>query len=546
MKRLFTLTFFIAMLGPALLLPNLSFADEPATDVSPLHVDKVAFTPEEPKPGTPVEMKIDFHVDSGYHAYINQFHLKVDQPKGLQVSQFDVEPTVEFVDPLSHKMRMGTEHRAQIVDVFNVPESAPAGDLPLQLQLTYQACGVKFCLFPKTIPVHADLVVAGEPNTFTRALAKGSLYALLVVFIAGVLTSLTPCIFPMIPITVAILGTQDHRHGRGFLISSSYVLGIATTYSILGVIAAKTGAMFGSLLGNPLVVGVIALVFVLMGLSMFGLFEIQIPHALAQRLSSSNQRKGIFPAFASGLAAGVVASPCVGPVLISVLAYVAQKQSPVMGFVYLFTFALGFGQLFLLIGTSQALWQKLPRSGPWMSKVKIVFGAIMIAMAYYYVRPVLPASWMSFGRPSVSSNVSSNSPAAPANRAAPADTSGTAAPATGPAWQNYSDKVLATAERNHKPAIIDFSAQWCLACAELDKYTYSDEKVMQLGHSFVWIRFDATSPSEALTRLRAKYGIGGLPFVIFIDGKGKWRRDLTLTGYENATAFLARMNSALN
>src|SRR6185312_15826047 len=128
----------------------------------------------------------------------------------------------------------GARGNAQIVDVFDVPAAASGGVLPVHLQLTYQACGVKFCLFPKTIPVNAEIKVAGQPNTFTNALAKGSLYALLVVFIAGVLTSLTPCIFPMIPITVAILGTKDHRHGRGFIISASYVLGIAMTYSILG------------------------------------------------------------------------------------------------------------------------------------------------------------------------------------------------------------------------------------------------------------------------------------------------------------------------
>ena len=507
------------------------------TDLAPLHVDSVVFTPNAPKPGSPVEMKIEFHVDPGYHAYVNQFRLRLERPKAIRVGQFDVEPTTEFLDPLSHQVKMGVEGKAQIIDVIDLPETVPAGEMPFQLRLTYQACGVKFCLFPKTVPLNVQLTIAGAPggaqDMFTRALSHGWLYALIVVFIAGILTSLTPCIFPMIPITLAILGTKDHRHSKGFLISSSYVLGIALTYAILGVIAAKTGAMFGSILGRPLVVGTIAAIFVLMGLSMYGLFEIRLPSALTHRLASTNQRQGFIGAFASGLLAGVVASPCVGPVLISVLAFVAQKQNPAMGFVFLFVFALGFGQLFLLIGTSQALWQKLPRSGPWMNKVKYVFGTLMIAMAAYYVRPILPHSV--FYRANTES--------------APSGTSFTALEAedhAAPNWVNYSDKLLATAVKEKKPVIVDFSAEWCLACAELDKYTYSNKAVLELGHSFVWLRFDATSPSETLKRLQKKYGIGGLPFVLFIDKQGRWRRDLTLTGFESAPAFLQRMKSALN
>jgi thiol:disulfide interchange protein DsbD len=322
---------------------------------------------------------------------LDQYKFVLTEPSHFYLSEFQVRPTVKFTDPLTKKTKVGTEGYAEMVSLLEIPTNINGGVHELKFALTYQACGKDFCLFPKTISFSHKIEIAGVAQDRLRtALEKGWVYALFIVFIAGILTSLTPCIFPMIPITLAVLGTKDHGQSRskGFILSSIYVLGIALTYALLGVVAAKTGALFGSLLGHPLVVGTIALLFVLMGLSMFGLFEIQVPQALTQKLSSQQSRKGYIGAFLSGLVAGVVASPCVGPVLISILAYVAQTQNVVTGFILLFVYALGLGQLFLLIGTFHTLWQRLPRSGVWMERVKFVFGSIMIGMAFYFIYPV--------------------------------------------------------------------------------------------------------------------------------------------------------------
>ena len=584
LRGLFLSFFAVGFLSSAFLSPVVR-AGSATPDTSPLQVDQVVFTPQRPKPGQVVQVNIEFHIAPGYHAYVKQFRLKLANRSDLKLSKLHVQPTFVFTDPLTHRPKLGVRNSAQIISLIDLPPNLSVSNIPLKMQLTYQACGSKFCLFPKTVQVKANLPIAGVQNSFTRALAKGWLYALIIVFLAGILTSLTPCIFPMIPITLAVLGTKDFskRHSKAFLISLSYVLGIAITYAILGLIAAKTGAMFGSLLGRPLVVSIIAALFVLMGLSMYGLFEIRLPTTLANKLTGTKIRgdnasepKGMIAAFASGLVAGVVASPCVGPVLISVLAYVAQKQNPIAGFFLLFTFALGFGQLFLLIGTFQSLWQKLPRSGSWMEQIKFWFGSIMIAMAFYYIRPVtspllfnalasvaLISIAIYFGALSRRRNgarvqryaarvllflglIFAFKAAVPhwSPRQLPSNQTGSAA--RGPKWQNYSALRLQQAAAVRKPVIVDFRADWCLACAELARYTFTNPAVLKLGSSFVWLTFDATSSSAELNKLQKKYDIAGLPYVLFFGKNGKWIRDLTITGYEDPSQFIKHMKSALN
>ena len=342
--------------------------------LEPVKVSEVIITPakneKEIQAGSTVELKLKIKIDPGFHAYREQYKLKLISPADFYISELQIQPEYKFTDPVTKKTKIGTKDYAEIVSLLDVPKNARSGLHSLQLELIYQACGEDFCLLPKKSLINYDLKVGGsspESEFMTNALAKGWLSALLLVFFAGVLTSFTPCIFPMIPITLAILGAKGEKRTKlqSFFVSFSYVMGIAFTYSVLGIIAAKTGALFGSLLGHPVVVGVIALIFVAMGLSMYGVFEVKLPLSLANKLSGTTSRQGIIGAFLSGLIAGVVASPCVGPVLVSILAYVAQTQDVFTGFILLFTFAFGLGQLFLVLGTFNSLLRALPKSGPW-------------------------------------------------------------------------------------------------------------------------------------------------------------------------------------
>jgi thiol:disulfide interchange protein DsbD len=394
------------------------------------------------------------------------------------------------------------------------------------------------------------------------------------VFLGGVLTSFTPCIFPMIPITLAVIGATGTHHSRwqNFRTSIVYVLGIALTYSVLGVVAALTGSLFGSLLGHPAVAIGFALLFIVMALSMFGLFEIQAPAFIRNRLATHQSKSRALGALISGLVAGIVASPCVGPVLISILAYVAQNQDPVLGFALLFTFALGMGQLFLVLGASSHLLKKIPKAGAWMNFTKFVFGSAMVALALYYLRPVVSVrvfdallgvaliaigifhgAFFPIPRLTMKTSVIKGfllggvlvgavfllRAGFPGFLGQPAVEQGHVHQLPH-GWETYDASKIESATRDGRPVIIDFYADWCAACKELEVKTFPDPTVLAESERFLKLRFDATQSTPEFEALQAKFKILGLPTIVFFDGK-EWRPDLTLTGFESAPEFVSRL-----
>ena len=231
---------------------------------------------------------------------------------------------------------------------------------------------------------------ADEGSIADQIKQDGLLWVLLLVFAAGVGASLTPCVYPLIPITISVFGARDaDSRLQAFGLSSVYVLGIVLTYTVLGLVAGLAGKGIGEAMKNPLVLAGIAALMIAMGLSSFGLFELQLPSSLQNKLSAQGG-KGIVGALVMGLVAGLVATPCVGPILVAILVFVAQTQDMVLGAVMLATFALGMGMLFLVLGTFANLINKLPRSGTWMVGVKTVFGVIFMVVALYYLRLALP------------------------------------------------------------------------------------------------------------------------------------------------------------
>ncbi|MEK7356318.1 MAG: cytochrome c biogenesis protein CcdA, partial [Bdellovibrionota bacterium] len=376
--------------------------------------------PSSVEPGATAEAFIDVKLDKGFHAYVDKFKLIVVSHDDFKVGDLKASPTVEFLDKSSGKTKIGLENAGQVRALIEIPRGFALGTLDTKLKFTYQACKEELCLFPKSIELSAPLAIvasggggSGESpktvkdylptsplvqapaNEFDKALGHGVFFALFVVFGMGFLTSLTPCIYPMIPITLAVLGarTKGQSKLKSFSISFTYVLGLAMTYALLGVVAAKTGALFGSALSNVYVVSAIAFVFVTMGLSMYGLFELQVPAFVRNRVGTAQTGSGYGGAFATGMIAGVVASPCVGPVLVSVLTYIAQTQNLVLGFAFLFSFAMGMGILFMVLGTSSNLISKVPKAGAWMDITKFAFGTAMIGMALFYVSPLYP-TWL--------------------------------------------------------------------------------------------------------------------------------------------------------
>lgn len=398
-----------------------------------------------------------------------------------------------------------------------------------------------------------------------------------VLFVGGFLTSLTPCVYPLIPITVSVFGARQAEHrGRSAALSATYVGGIAAMYSGLGLFAALSGKAFGTVLSSPAVVVVLAVFLFALAASMFGAFEIALPYALQQKLSGV-KGTGFAHAFGMGLAAGVIAAPCTGPVLAGVLAFVATQRNAVLGFWMLFTYAVGMGVLFFVLGATSL---RLPRSGPWMETVKSVLGVALVAAAVALVLPFVPrpgplplstrsigiiAGVLAFagvlaGALSLSFHGAAREKTIKAGAlvlllAGVGLRFGWAgAPRSDKPFQIpwLSDEMMAVQQSRAtgKPLLIDFSAEWCAACKELDVYTWTDPVVAkEVSDRFVALRIDATDETDAINQLTSKYNVPGLPTVLMmacrddrppecaVPGEGPTR----VTGFLAAPEMLERL-----
>jgi thioredoxin:protein disulfide reductase len=380
-------------------------------------------------------------------------------------------------------------------------------------------------------------------------LGQGSVLAFAVAFVGGVATSLTPCVYPLVPITVSIFGGARRASSRGeaMALSGLYVAGIAATYSALGAAAALTGMAFGSAAQNPWALGLVALVMAAMAASMFGLFDLQLPSSWQARLNrvGGTGRAG---ALAMGLVAGIVAAPCTGPVLAAALAFVAAKGSVAFGVGIMFTYALGMGLLFFLIG---AFSLSLPRSGPWMETVKSVFGVALLAAALVFAQGALPALRPLFSAARGAALLAAGAagagvllgalsggfhgpwPARLTKGLGVALLAGGIAYSAGAAgardrartaplpWVNGYDQALKLARAEGRPMIIDFWAEWCTACKELDRTAWDDPRVRAEAARFVPLKADGTDGSDAFMALPRRFGVVGMPTVIFLDGRGR-------------------------
>jgi thiol:disulfide interchange protein DsbD len=379
---------------------------------------------------------------------------------------------------------------------------------------------------------------------FSAAAAKGAGTAFLFAFTAGLLTALTPCVYPMIPITVSVFGARNTTRPRALWLATLYVAGIAVTFGTLGTTFALLGKAFGTFLANPWVIVPLAAFFALMAASMFGAFELSLPVDVQARLAQFGGR-GAGGAFAMGLVAGLVAAPCTGPPLAGILAYVATTRDAVRGFALLATYAVGIGVPFWAIA---GFSMSLPRSGRWLEAVKSVFGIALLWAALYYLKNVIPALGHFTGRTPwflglalllvaaglalgaiqlsfhdrLSRQLRKGLGVGLAVVGLMGGVNYLLTPKIDLAWEHSESQALARARSQGRPVVVDFMAQWCLPCKEMEVQVFSHPDVAAALGDFVLLKVDLTreDEDEALPLLKKKYGVETLPAVRLVSPSG--------------------------
>lgn len=572
-------------------------------------------------PGQKFKIAVQLDIAEGYHInghfpsedYLVATNWKLEPVAGLRFAapQYEKPKLQKF--EFSDKELAVLEKRSFIVVDVEADAALQAGAQVIKGIVTTQACNDKFCLAPADIAVEIPLrfVAAppastaastnapaifaneiaamqiddgsvgtaatialtefggGKPNDIAASLEKyGLLTTLLVIFWAGVLLNLTPCVYPIIPITIGFFANQGGGGAAGktnlkrtFAMSSLYVLGMAITYSVLGVIASLTGGLFGAALQSPYVLIGLALLMVAMALSMFGVYEFKLPESLNRLASGGGQSKSSFlTAIVMGLTMGIVAAPCIGPFVVALLAFVSQKGDPLFGFLLFFVLAVGLGFPYIFLGAFSGSLKALPRSGVWMVTVRKVFGLILIGMALYFLNPLM-GKWSTYVFVAFFAASALYLLFFEAGRTKPAQFSwvlrGLGVAAAGLAvffaiptkagesikWQGYSEQAIAEARQQGKGVIIDAYADWCIPCKELDQLTFTDDAVRGEAERFVTLKLDLTSndPNTEAGRARSRYKIIGVPTILFLDAGGKEVANLRLEGFERPKDFLARM-----
>jgi thioredoxin:protein disulfide reductase len=391
--------------------------------------------------------------------------------------------------------------------------------------------------------------IAATAQTVPASSRTGLLLSLLLVFLAGMGASLTPCVYPMIPITMAIVGAKGGGKARGFALSAVLVLGMAVTYTTLGVLAAKSGAAFGAFAQKPAFLVPVSLLFTAFALSLFGAFEIALPPSLAMKLQGDGSRKGFGGAFLMGLVLGPLSAPCVGPVIGAVLVGIAQQGDVWLGGLQLFVFSLGMGVLFLAVGTFSA---GLPRSGDWLTRFKQIMGLVVLGFAAWNVRLVVPV-WANFamwafvalagaavfgvfeaaddlvGQVRKGLAILLLAFAALLGMRAVEDSlqvellprGGVTQVKEGrTGWLEQDlEAALARAKAEKKLVLVDIYADWCAQCKELDEKTWPDAALKQwVVQNAVAIRIDTDAKRKDLA---AKLQIRSYPTVLLLDAEGK-------------------------
>ena len=536
-------------------------------------------------------IEIELTLNTSRNFTIYQSKLVAIAPPGYNLVDMAVPEATEQVDPIS-----GDDVQVFSNGYFRYifdPDPDTEASTEINFQLTYTGCTDVICLFPFTEKFNAAVHPTGKrielPNgkksltgpqikeedegglsdRLTNQISTGSLslpLLLLLIFIGGVITNLTPCVYPMIPITLRLLGGQNQR---AFANSSMYALGILVTYSSLGIFAASTGGMFGALLQSKAVNIFFALAMLVLGFTMLGFGNFSRFQQMGEKLGTG--KPSLRNMFLMGVGAGFVASPCTGPVLGALLTITLESQDITKGALMMFTYSFGFALPYVFLGGIASKASQVKLSPRWQTLTKLVFASIMFALCLYYLRIPLytqlkvvkpfwqplalygsiisiiiltfwistPKLLMKKGLSVLPALITGISVFAVSQYVTTADSS--EAKLT---WLKTEAAAYATASESGKPIIIDGWAEWCEACKKMEATTFRDPDLMkELSDNWILVKLDLTEDSDENDEIIDRFGMPGLPTMVLLPPNGDLEKSHKIVGEKGAVFFLKELKN---
>lgn len=572
-----------------------------------LTVDKVFIYTAEVETGNTIRAHWD--ILNGYYMYRDKFVFTLEDADGISIGEITMPPGETKVDETFGEMVV-YHNEVDILIPLNRTQLDPT---PITLVAKYQGCAEKgFCYAPQTqsMPLFlpkgettaaalsvpdgvsgAETGMVSEQDRIAGTLASGNLILTIITFFGfGLLLAFTPCVFPMIPILSSIIvGQGDSITTRkAFTMSLVYVLAMALTYTIAGVVAGLFGENLQAAFQNTWVLATFSAVFVALAFSMFGFYDIQMPTILQSKLTNiSNRQKGgsLIGVAVMGLLSALIVGPCVAAPLAGALIYIGQTGDAVLGGLALFALSMGMGAPLLVIGTSAG--KLMPKAGIWMDVIKAVFGVMMLAVAIWMIERIVPAAvsmslwagllivsaiymgaidslgdtpsgwrklWKGIGmvmlvygalvligvtsggkdvlQPLEGLSLGSSAGGVPHEELKFRQIKGLAG----------LDRELLAAGNAGQMVMLDFYADWCVSCKEMEKYTFSDPGVVAALKNVILLQADVTDNDDIDKALLSKFGIPGPPSILFFDSKGQEKRGYRLVGFLGAEKFKAHVD----